>query len=161
MMDIKISKKGQVLVETIIALSVLTIGFLSLIGLLSNAIGLNRTVSENYIATYLAAEGIEIVRNIIDTNRLIGLPWNQGITNGNYEIEYSSTALLLNQNRFLKFDSQNNTYGYQNGVDTPFKRTIAIENSTDRIKITSIVTWTGRGGSLNEVRLEDYVYNSL
>ncbi|MGB9609003.1 MAG: type IV pilus modification PilV family protein, partial [Minisyncoccia bacterium] len=158
----KFNRQGQILVEAIIALSVLTVGFLSLIGLLSNSIGLSKVVNENYIATYLAGEGIEIVRNIIDTNRLTsGNAWNQGINDGFYEVEYNSVSLNPNQDRFLKFNNINNVYNYQSGVDTPFKRKIEIQNSTDRIKIISTVSWTSRGGAQNEIQLEDYVYNSL
>lgn len=155
-----IENKGQVLVESIIALTVLTLGFLSLIGLLNSSIGLTKIANENYIATYLAAEGIEVVKNIIDNNRLNpAAAWNQSLGNGEYELEYNSLNMQSYQDRFLKFNNQNNTYNYSNGVDTIFKRKIIIQNLTDAIKVASLVSWKSRGGVESKVQLEDVFYN--
>lgn len=151
--------KGYVLVEIIIALSVLTIAFLSLIVLLNNAIGLSRVVSEYYIATYLAGEGIEIVRNIISTNVLRNNQWNGGLSDGTYEVEYNSQNLLSDQGRFLRFDPSTNIYNYNSGNTTPFKRKIQILNQPDTIKVISTVQWTSRGGAQYSIQLEDYFYN--
>ncbi|MCX7589353.1 MAG: hypothetical protein N2Z85_00215 [Patescibacteria group bacterium] len=155
------NRRGQALVESIIALSVLTLGFLSLIGLLNNSIGLTKVANENYVATYLASEGIEIVKNIIDNNRLQKIAWNSGLNNGDYEVEYSSLSLQPYQNRFLKFDNQNGVYNYSNGTNTIFKRKINIQNLVDAIKVTSIVSWTSRGEAQYNIQLEDVFYNSL
>jgi len=155
--------KGQAIVESIIALSVLTIGFLSLIGLMSNAIGLSRVNAEYYIATYLAAEGIEVVKNIIDTNVMSNRAWNDRLVQGSYEVEYNSLSLLLNQNRFLNFDPNTKIYSYSTtGQITPFKRKIEIQNiNSNHIRVKSIVSWTSRGGAQFQVDLEDHFYNSF
>jgi hypothetical protein len=163
-------KSGQVLVESIIALSVLLVGFLSLISLLNNSLGLNRVVTENYIATYLAAEGIEYVKNKIDINILNpGLPWNQGLNDGYYELRLTGNNFnLVGPNStfstssapFLKFDPNNNVYNYNTGLDTPFKRYIYIQNkSANEIVVNSVVFWTSRGGGKYEVNLEDHFFN--
>jgi len=157
--------KGQAIVESIIALSVLTVGFLSLIALMSNAIGLSKVNSEYYVATYLAAEGIEVVKNIIDTNVIARKSWNDGLaTDGDYEVEYNSSSLLPNQNRYLNFDfnPNNKTYNYSAGERTPFKRVIRIDNiNSNHIKVKSTVFWTSRGGAQFQVDLEDHFYNSF
>jgi len=162
----KINKtEGQIIVESIIALAVITIGFLSLIALMSNAIGLSKVNSEYYIATYLSAEGIEVIKNIIDTNVIAGKSWNDGLaTDGTYEVEYNSLSLLPNQNRFyrfLNFDPNSKIYSYSNGQPTRFKRTIEITNiNANHIKVKSTVFWTSRGGAQFQVDLEDNFYNS-
>lgn len=159
----KINKvEGQIIVESIIALAVITVGFLSLITLISNAIGLSRVNSEYYIATYLSAEGIEIIKNIIDTNVIAGKSWNDGLaTDGTYEVEYNSLSLLPNQNRFLNFDPNSKIYSYSNGQTTRFKRTIEITNiNANHIKVKSTVFWTSRGGAQFQIDLEDNFYNS-
>lgn len=161
-------RKGQVLVEAIIALSVLLVGFLSLISLLNNSLGLSRVITENYIATYLASEGIEYVKNVIDTNILNpGRAWNQGLNNNLYELRYNiggnfqlipinSTSSLSN----LKFDSNNKVYNYSTGQDTPFKRYIQIQNkSQNEIVVNSVVFWKSGGGGNFEVNLEDHFFN--
>src|SRR3989344_7355701 len=71
-------RSGQALVEVMVAVSILTVGFLGIVGLLSRALALNRVVADNYTATYLAAEGIEITKNIVDGNVVQGQPWNSG-----------------------------------------------------------------------------------
>jgi hypothetical protein len=159
----KINKtEGQIIVESIIALAVITVGFLSLIALMSNAIGLSKVNSEYYIATYLSAEGIEVIKNIIDTNVIAGKSWNDGLaTDGTYEVEYNSLSLLPNQNRFLNFDLNSKIYSYSNGQPTRFKRVIEIKNiNTNHIKVKSTVFWTSRGGAQFQVDLEDHFYNS-
>jgi hypothetical protein len=159
----KINKtEGQIIVESIIALAVITVGFLSLIALMSNAIGLSKVNSEYYIATYLAAEGIEVVKNIIDNNAIAQNPWNKGLTtNGTYEVEYNSLSLLPNQNRFLNFDPNSKIYSYSNGQPTRFKRVIEIKNiNANHIKVKSTVSWVSRGGAQFQVDLEDHFYNS-
>jgi len=155
--------KGQAIVESIIALSVLTIGFLSLIALISNAIGLSRVNSEYYIATYLAAEGIEVVKNIIDTNVINSRSWNDTAQYEEYEVEYNSDDLSQNRNRFLNFDPNSKVYSYSsNGDPTPFKRLIKITNiNSNHIRVESIVSWTSRGGAQFQVDLEDHFYNSF
>jgi hypothetical protein len=160
-------KSGQVLVESIIALSVLLVGFLSLISLLNNSLGLNRVVTENYIATYLAAEGIEYVKNKIDTNILnTGLPWNHQLNDGYYELIFTGNDFSLislpstSSASLLKFDPNNNFYNYNTGSDTPFKRYIYIQNkSANEIVVNSVVFWTSRGGGKYEVNLEDHFFN--
>jgi hypothetical protein len=169
--------KGQAIVESIIALSVLTIGFLSLIALMSNAIGLSKVNSEYYVATYLAAEGIEVVKNIIDTNVITsGISWNQYLNDGLYEVEYNTQGSELSSkkindprvSRYLNFDLNNKIYNYSTGVRTPFKRVIEIKNITinpndpiNHIRVKSTVFWTSRGGAQFQVDLEDHFYNSF
>jgi hypothetical protein len=161
--------KGQAIVESIIALSVLTIGFLSLIALMSNAIGLSKVNSEYYVATYLAAEGIEVVKNIIDTNVMTsGISWNQYLNDGLYEVEYNtqgnelSNKKITNKPLNLHSDGNSKIYDYSPGEPTPFRRVIRIDNiNSNHIKVKSTVFWTSRGGAQFQVDLEDHFYNSF
>src|SRR6185369_4698812 len=59
-------RSGQSLIEAIIAITLLTIGFLGIARLLSQSLFFTKVVSDQTTATYLAAEGIEIVKNLID-----------------------------------------------------------------------------------------------
>lgn len=152
-------KKGQLLIESGIAISILVIGLLGIFGLLSRSLSLNNVVSSRYIASNLASEGIEVVKNLIDTNIIQFRPWNQDISTGSYEVNFASQALEPNQNRFLLFDSSDNAYNYQNGQPTFFKRTIEIGNiGSDEIKVNSKVNWQIRGGSYS-VNVEDHFFN--
>ena len=64
----------------------------------------------------------------------------ENLGSGNYEISYNSLVLEYNQQRYIKFDDSIGRYNYQSGAETPFIRTIYIENpSIDEIKVNSIV----------------------
>jgi len=152
-------KKGQFLIESWVALSILIVGFLGIFSLLSRSLSLNNVVASQYLASNLAAEGIEVVKNLIDANSLQSRPWNQGISAGSYEVSYNSLGLDANGDRFLRLDSDTNVYNYQTGSATPFKRLVEIQNiAADEIKVKSTVTWKSRGGSYSVV-LEDYFFN--
>lgn len=155
---------GYLLVEAMIAISLLTVGFSAVFGLVSNSISLNRVVSDQFTASYLAMEGIEIVKNLIDSNYLKSNPWNQGFIDGSYEVDYKSANLGDNfegsySTKRLQLDSDN-FYGYQVGDPTIFERTVFIKfNSPNEMKVNSVVKWTGRGGGDFVVNLEDHFFN--
>lgn len=87
---IKINKRGQGLLETIIALGIITSG---LVGMLSLTVS-NQTAggeaSDRLIATYLAREGVEIARQMRDNNWLNRLPWDQDLESG---LDYTAVTL--------------------------------------------------------------------
>jgi hypothetical protein len=155
-------RQGQALVEAIVAIGVLSVGFLGIFTLVSQSLGLNRVVADNYTGTYLASEGIEVVKNIIDSNLIAGRAWNAGLANGDYEAQFDSTSLSANQNRKILFDPATRLYGYSAvaGIQTPFTRTIRIENlSANEIRVNSIARWTSRGGGNFDANVEDHFYN--
>ena len=156
----KVKNKGQALLEAIIAISVLTSGFLGILTLLSRSLSLNRVVSDNYTATYLAAEGIEVVKNLVDTNRILRRSWNTGLSDSSFEVEHFSQSLETDQNRFLLYDPNTHLYSYNGPTQTNFKRkvTIALIGS-DEIKVNSLVSWTTRGGGSFSMNLEDHFFN--
>ncbi len=151
-------RKGQLLIESGIAISILVVGLLGILGLLSRSLSLNNVVSSQYIASNLATEGIEVVKNLIDSDIIKFETWGVNFPTGSYEVAYDSLTLNPNQNRNLKFDSSNNTYNYQNGQSTPYKRDIEILYKGDEIIVNSIVSWQIRGGSYS-VNLEDHFFN--
>jgi Tfp pilus assembly protein PilV len=152
-------RNGQALVESIVALSVLTVGLLGIITLLSQSLGLNRSVSENYVASYLSAEAIEVVKNIIDMNQIQGRAWNDGLDNGTYEVIYDGTSLMANQDRFLRYEPATNLYGYSGSQQTPFKRTVTITRvSGEELRVVARTTWTTRGAGSFEIILEDHFF---
>lgn len=164
-------RKGQMLIEAIVAITVLSVGLLGIVSLLSNSLGLNRVISEQYTATYLAAEGIEVVKNAIDHDTILraggsSVAWNQNLSPGAYEVEYGSAAPFApNQDRFLCFDDQIKLYSYSacgapGSAQTNFKRRIVIEwLSSDEMRVVSIVNWKTRGGGNFTTNVEDHFTN--
>lgn len=163
---------GQTLVETIVALSVLVMGLMGLIALLSRSFAISNFVSENYIATYLASEGVEVVKSMIDHNFALGTstPWNDGLVgNCPCEVEWNSTNLSFpptGQNLLL--DAATGLYSYQpGGAQTKFIRTIDVVldgGDPNHLKVNSVVKWRSSGGItglpiLSEVNLENHFFN--
>jgi hypothetical protein len=152
--------KGYLLVESMIAIGVALVGIMGILNVLSRSVGLNRVVSDQFVGNYLAVEGIEITKNLIDANVKQGNPWNQGFTTGGFEADYSSKTLEPNQGKPILFDSTDNLYNYAAGDNTLFRRTINIELvGSEEIKVNSVVKWTTRGGGEFQSNLEDHFFN--
>ena len=159
---------GYLMIESLISLTIITVGLLGIFTLLSRSLSLNRVVADRYAAAYLAAEGIEIVKNMID-NRLLGEgpPWNEGLSDGEYEVDYDdifygdlapADSDALN---YLKYDPAAGLYSYGGPKPTNFQRIINISNSEDGQEITaqSTVNWVTRGGAQFSITLEDHFFN--
>ncbi len=70
------SKKGFTLTEVMIAMSILTVAIVSATNLLISLMNSNRVNVTTLQAYFLAQEGLEIARNIRDTNWLQGNKWD-------------------------------------------------------------------------------------
>jgi len=132
--------KGQSLIEVIVAIAILNIGLFSVWALfLNNYLG-EREAEQRMVAVNLAREGLEIVRNIRDSNWLKvednttdnGNPWfwDRNLNSGEYSVDYQNNEdlnsvdnarLYLNSDGFYVNDSTNNTI-------TPYSRTITLRD---------------------------------
>ena len=90
------SSRAQLLIEALVALGILTSSFLGILGLISQSISLNRAIADQYTASYLAAEGIEIVKNVVDQNEVdvqagnTNVSFNTNLSGGKcFEVEYT------------------------------------------------------------------------
>jgi type II secretory pathway pseudopilin PulG len=138
--------KSFTLIETITAIFILTTGILALSSLISYFISASSISSQRLVAAYLAQEGIEIVRNLRDTNLLSGRNWDYGLNNGNWQADYDDNALSSYTGSFLNLETTG-FYGYGSGAQTNFKRRINLQKSGDVLKILVEVSWQERGRS--------------
>lgn len=163
---VKMRARGQIMLEAVVSLTLLTIGMLGIFGILSSSMGASRASTNQEIAVNLAAEGIEVIKSILDANYFsAGGPWNQGL-NGcppagpGCSVQYDSALLGSRQNDFLKFDPVAGLYNYSSGSDTPFKRRITIENvAGNEMRVTSTVSWIDRNSISYSVDLEDRFFD--
>ncbi len=155
------NRRGYLLVESIIAIMIVTVGLLGIFSLLSRSLSLNRVVSDRVKAAYLGAEGIEIVKNLLDNNLIQERPWNAGVGDGEYEIDYKSLTLSPKEDRFLSFNPSDGFYSYGDFQPTNFQREVTIDNSEDgqTMRVNSNVKWITRGGGKFEINLEDHFFN--
>lgn len=173
------SRRGQTLVEALVALSILTVGFIGIVTLLTKSFQLNRTTSNDTQATYLAAEGIEVAKNIIDYDVYSGLPNNSNWgcsfdlnvgQSADYALEYDTaptncvappTVQSEPNGDHLYFASSTDLYTYSdfNAQPTDFTRDVTITAvSNDELDVQSTVAWSD-GGLGNTITLEDHFYN--
>jgi len=169
-------RNGQTIVEAVIALGVLTIGFSGIITLLNRSLSLNQLVTDQNIATYMATEGIEVTKNLVDAAVIQGLdPFTPPLFNvGSYELDFDDLldtdppvenpgrrigGFGVKSNTPLFFDSTANLYSYDSGAPTGFYRTITINiQPGEYINVMATIDWTSKGGAQNSVVMEDYFF---
>ena len=159
-------KKSFSLIETIVAISILTIGILGISFLISSQIASIHFSENKLIAAYLAQEGIEIVRNIRDTNWLKGESWDSNLdTSGTprFNFDWRSQKIPDDDNcsgkNYLKF----NSFLYECSLDSPNKlqRKIQISHpggNNDIMEIKIIVSWREKGKT-HKYSLTGRLYN--
>jgi len=142
-----IKNKGFTIIEVTISIFVITIGIIGIYNLvpqvvLNNAVNINRLV-----ASQLSMEGLEIIRNIRDSNWLKGQSWDLGLGScaDGCEIDYNDQNFypFSGQGRVLLIDS-NGFYNYSVGTATNFTRKITITNQGNYLDIGVQVSWPGK-----------------
>ncbi len=155
----KFNSKGFTLVEALVALVVLTTALGPALVLSSNISSTASVIQHNLIAANLAQEAVEVVRALRDANWYNGLPFDTGLSDGVYRIEWNSNSLIaLGSNPSLKVNA--GLYNYSSGTDTLFKRTITITKiNSEELRIISDVTWTERGNRPRDVKAESHLFD--
>lgn len=156
--------KGFTLMELIIAIAVITTAVAALVALITFSVSGIRPGKSKLIAISLAQEGLEIVRNIRDSNWLAYKRspdnWNEGLEAGEYRAQYDSISLFSFAGVPLKTNS-NGFYQYDTGNNTPFFRKITItQPASNYIEVASEVTWQDKGKN-QSVKAETKLYNWL
>lgn len=156
--------KGFTLMEVIIAIAVIVFALLALISLISSTVSALKPGGSRLTAVNLAQEGLEIVRNIRDSNWLAGkrtpANWRDGLAEGDYRVQYNTAGLLASSSDVFKIDA-NGFYQYDSGSDTLFEREITISHiGNNQIKTVAEVTWQEKSKSYS-VEAESRLYNWL
>jgi len=154
---------GFTLLEAIFAISILVLTVTGSLALISRLLSFSPQVQSKLIASYLAQEGIEVVRNIRDNNWLnpANPSWNDGLGNGDYEADYTNTTLSSWGDRFLNIDSAG-FYSYSTTppfTQTKFKRKITLTQILpDEVGVLVEVSWQEKGQT-QSVKVMENLYN--
>lgn len=169
----KSRKRGFTLVETLVALTVLTVGISASLTLISHSLKTASYYQNQTTAFYLAVEGIEFIRNWRDNNFIQGMSWLQDLnncisSNGCYatpapDIGQPYISACAPNCPNLKYSVSRNLYNYSpSSIDTAFSRKITISNASsfgnDEREVISKITWQDRFGS-QSIELKTHIFN--
>lgn len=146
------------MIESIVATSLVVIGILGIMSLLARSAHISHFTTHSLQATYLAAEGIEVVKNILDTDVAKGLAWGTHVTTGSYCVSYDTSALVSCSGQGdLAYDPATGFYSATSS-SSYFRRIVAITGSGNSFDVSSTVRWY-EGGIEKSVTLEDTFEN--
>jgi prepilin-type N-terminal cleavage/methylation domain-containing protein len=145
-------KNGFTLIEMIVSVAIITIGVLGVFSVITNYSQKTQQQEERLIATYLCQEGIEIVRNIRDTNWVNGDNWSDGLNSctsalGGCEADFDYSDLdSYYDDHYLYIQNSSGAYLYPFystvDVKTPFRRKIIITpDGSDELDVQVDVYW--------------------
>ena len=178
----KRKQQGQSLMEAIVAIAILLMVVIAVLALTISGVTGQKNNEQQVVANNLAREGIELVRNLRDSNWVAGRPWYTGFEQNSVGlIDYRSTAVdySIDASPQLGFDADG-FYAHQPFLSgSPYSRTVQIQaicfsQSVERIaavetnclsseqqigvKVSSTVTWQD-DGDIRLVKLEDLLYD--
>ena len=142
------ARHGFTIVEIITVLFVVSVGLIGVLSLIIKNIQSQTFNKQNLIAYQLAQEGIELTREVRDTNWKIGNSYNDGLADGYYSLDYQSlvpTSISADNPPPLYLNG-----GYYshipNATSTGFKRSIRIEtlDPPTAMRVTCTVAWAIR-----------------
>ncbi len=132
-------KEAFSLIEALVAISILMLGILSAFILVIRTLANTPHIQSRLIASNLAQEGVELVRQIRDTNFMQSENnFRNNLENGEYQIDIENRVLeQFNQNDFLKFNDDKKMYIYSSGENLPyfFKRKIILSSVGEKTNV--------------------------
>ncbi len=147
----KNSQQGFSLLEVIIAIFIVAVGLVGILGLASISLKGPLLSRSRLIASGLAQEGIEVVRDMRRSN----LEWSDWewyssaiatSTEQNHLVQYDSSGLMSYSDTPLKFDPSSGLYQYDSGSNSPFYRRLTLKKiSYEQVKVVVEVKWQVRG----------------
>ncbi len=159
------SKKGFTLIETLVAITILLIAVVGPISLIGDALHKLYYAKDQMIAINLAQEGIEVVRQVRDTNMLnsaVGFDIFALSSPAYYTVNAISTTPLTSSDSTQKPVLIDAGFYKQEGAGTPtqFTRLVIIESvvtgAIER-KVTSKVEWK-TGGQVGTITVTEYLF---
>lgn len=161
------------LIETLVAVVIFTTSLATLLLIAGRGVAGSTSARQDLAARMLAMEGIEVARNIRDSNYIAGVAWDQRLVpdcQGGCDVDYSIAspasgpgldAASAGQPLWLQNTFPVSTAAYSgvtnDAQETSFRRTITVTpTGQDEIFVESVVTWQA-AGRVRTVRYETYL----
>jgi len=169
-MNTKIFKNnsGISIIEVVVAMMIIAMGMIGVLSLVIQNVESQYINKNVLIASGLAQEGLELVRNVRDLNWLTpGNTFNQSIVgDGTFVIDYSgrnsiNTAInSINEAGAKLYVDSNGFYTHVSSGNTPtnFYRLITVVDNTDYLDVKCTIRWKD-GTQNHNYTAETYLYN--
>ncbi len=164
MIRLKKKENGFTLIEVLLALTIILIGIVSVFRVEVYVADAENIANSKFKATFLAQEGIEVVKSIRDANWLDEQSWDTGLgATGNSNVEYNSLALNDVADNLYLDGSNIYTHNAVGTTPTIFSRHIEIAYLLDGDGITymqvkSVVDFVLKG-QVRTVVAEEHLYD--
>lgn len=171
---IKIKKYHQLpgftFIEMLAVLFIVSVGLLAVFNLISQNIRVQQINKNSLIASQLAQEGIELIREVRDHNWRAGWPYDMDLNDGAQMMDYRDNvprAISTPENARLYL--YNNSYINPNGTETGPTPTIFIRvltishiifNGNSALQVQSDVSWFDHG-SFHHYSLQTLLFDWL
>lgn len=146
---------GFTLIEVLLALAVVGVSFGSIFSLLSASVKSSTNITNQLIAANLAQEGLEIIRNIRDSNYVASRAWDEGFdtdgclsTSKACEVAYDIGLTDITPDDVRLKLNDIGGYSYIGVQETPFIRSVFLNRETgEKIRVRVEVSWEAQGQS--------------
>lgn len=131
----KNNEKGFSILELTAVIAIVTFGMIGMLSLAIQSVKAQYINKNNLIASMLAQEGIELVRNYRDNYWIVGgTDWQTLFVPGDYTIDYTASALTGAVGGFANAQTVllvNGTglYQHSTGLPSSFRRLITVSNT--------------------------------
>lgn len=153
------AKGGFTLIETLVAVVIFTTSLAALLLVAGRGVAGATSAREDMVARLLAMEGMEVARNVRDSNMISGtnLSWDNGLSqcSNGCDVDYSGQSPFLdpaaNGQPLWVNPVPGGLVAYSTATTsataTPYYRTVKITNDPalpDELRVVSTVSWDSR-----------------
>lgn len=117
---------GFTIIETLVAIFILSMAVTATQFFLTSSIRSATTIKNNYMASLLAQEGMEVARNLRDSEWLATETFGNTLPDGAWNVQWNSQALIPFADVFLKKNAASGLFNYNGGADTIYKRRVDV-----------------------------------
>lgn len=164
--------RGFTLIETLVAITIFSIGIVAPLSVAFYAIRAAEVARDEISGFYFAEEGVEYIRHVRDTNILEGANWLDDLTRCRNASGCNPVDILENVNAnndfdncgganscYLEFDETTGLYDANGTIPTKFRRVIRVNTiNSNEVEVVSTVSWTTRTTD-RSVILRDRMFN--